>query len=380
MKRNIHALEEPYRTALLRHLGNETAASLRPAQRLGRKALALGADTLDMARIHERALVSADETLSCASAADRNRVTRRGAAFFAEALLPLETKHRAAREANDRLSALRIEMSRRNRELKAANRKLDREIERRKAAQESFRKSEKQLETLLAQSRKLQDQLRFLSRRVLAAQEEERKRISRELHDVIAQMLTGIQIRLATLKAEALADARGLNRKISRTQRLVEKSVDRVHRFARELRPAVLDDLGLIPALHSFLKSFMQETGVQVKLTAHTGVEDLNGAKSTALYRVAQEALTNVARHAQASRADVRVRKLPHGVEMRISDNGKGFDIERMWNARKSQHLGMLGMRERADMVGGTFTVESVPGPGTTLRVQVPCGNGRRKS
>ena len=128
---------------------------------------------------------------------------------------------------------------------------------------------------MLEQSDHLQEQLRRLSRQILSAQEEERKKISRELHDVIAQTLTGINVRLATLKKEAAVNTKGLDRNIARTQRLVEKSVNIVHRFARELRPAVLDDLGLIPALHSFMKSFREQTGIQVSLTAFAGVEQV---------------------------------------------------------------------------------------------------------
>ena len=149
-----------------------------------------------------------------------------------------------------------------------------------------------------------------MSRQILSAQEEERKRISRELHDVIAQTLTGINIRLATLKKEALVTTKGLDRNIARTQRLVEKSVDIVHQFARELRPAVLDDLGLIPALHSFVKLFSKRTRVHVHLKAFAGVEQLDTNQRTVLYRVAQEALTNVSRHAHASRVEVSIQKL----------------------------------------------------------------------
>ena len=133
---------------------------------------------------------------------------------------------------------------------------LKQEIAQRKSVEESLRQSEQHYSQLLEQSRQLQEQLRHLSRQILSAQEEERKKISRELHDVIAQTLTGINVRLAALKKEATINTKGLRTKIARTQRLVEKSVDIVHRFARELRPTVLDDLGLIPALHSFMKAF----------------------------------------------------------------------------------------------------------------------------
>ncbi len=177
-----------------------------------------------------------------------------------------------------------------------------------RSVEDALRKSEQHYSRLLEQSRHMQEQLRLLSRQLLSAQEEERKKISRELHDEIAQTLTGINVRLATLKKEAAINTKGLEQKITRTQQLVEKSVDIVHRFARELRPTVLDDLGLIPALHSFMKNFTRRTGIRVSLTAFAAVEQLNSDKRTVLYRVAQEALTNVARHAQASRVEVSFR------------------------------------------------------------------------
>lgn len=260
--------------------------------------------------------------------------------------------------------------------LAASNRQLKKEIVRRKVVEETLRQSERHTSRLLEQSRRLQEQLRLLSHRILTAQEEERKRISRELHDVIAQMLTGINVRLAILKTEVTSDTKGLNKKISRTQRLVEKSVDIVHRFARELRPAVLDDLGLIPALHSFMKSFTKETGIRVSLAAFAGVEKLSGAKRTVLYRVAHEALTNVARHAQASRVEASIQRLPKAVCMQIKDNGKGFELKRFLFVGRCKRLGLLGIKERVEMVGGKFTVESMPGKGTTIHAQIPFNNG----
>jgi two-component system, NarL family, sensor histidine kinase DegS len=159
---------------------------------------------------------------------------------------------------------------------------------------------------------------------------------------------------------------------------MVEKSVDIVHRFARELRPTVLDDLGLIPALHSFVKGFSKQTRVHVRLTVYAAVEQLDGVKRTILYRVAQEALTNVARHAHANRVDVNIQKLPRAVSLTIKDNGKAFRVDRVLHAKKNKRLGLLGMRERVEMVGGNFTVESVPGHGTTVRAEIPLTNGNR--
>jgi len=270
------------------------------------------------------------------------------------------------------------EAQRRSDAIAAANEELRREIARRKVIEESLKKSEQHQRHLLEQSHQMQEQLRHLSRQVLQAQEEERKRISRELHDVIAQTLTGINIRLATLKKAAGFNTNHLGRDISRTQRLVEKSVDIVHRFARELRPAVLDDLGLIPALHSFMKNFTTRTGVRTRFTAFAGVEQLDTDRLTALFRVAQEALTNVARHAQASLVEVSIQKIGDTVCMRIEDNGKSFLVERVLNTKAEKRLGLLGMRERLEMVGGRFEVESAPGKGTTITAQIPPGKAAR--
>jgi two-component system sensor histidine kinase DegS len=186
--------------------------------------------------------------------------------------------------------------------------------------------------------------------------------------------LTGINIRLATLKTEAAINTNGLDRNIARTQRLVEKSVNIVHEFARELRPAVLDDLGLIPALHSFAKLFSKRTRIHVHLKAFAGVEELDSNQRTILYRVAQEALTNVSRHAHARRVEVSIQKLADGICMKVIDDGKSFEVERVLNAKGRKRLGLLGMRERLEMVGGRFEVESVVGKGTTVTAHIPLG------
>jgi signal transduction histidine kinase len=376
MKHRSSGLLRRYQAALCRYLKQGRTASLEPADRLGRQAVVLGLETLDLAQIHEQALIVQASPIHSSTA--RDRTIKRAGAFFAEAILPLEETHRSAIEANTHLSRLNRTLNRRTVELSASNRKLRKEIDQRRAVEKSLRQSEQHSTRLLEQSRRLQEQLRHLSRQILSAQEEERKRISRELHDVIAQILTGINVQLATLKTEAAVSTQGLARNISRTQRLVEESVDIVHRFARELRPALLDDLGLIPALHSYMKEFAKRTGLRVSLMAFTSgrIKELNSAGRTALYRVAQEALNNVARHAQASRVQASILKVPHGLRLRIKDDGKSFEVERVLHAKTNQRLGLLGMRERVEMVGGKFTVESAPGQGTTIQAQIPLGNG----
>jgi PAS domain S-box-containing protein len=217
------------------------------------------------------------------------------------------TEQKQAEEARRRLDVMT-----------ASNRKLEAEIVQRQAVETALKQSEREQTQLLEQSRSMQDQLRDLSRQVLQAQEDERKRISRELHDVIAQTLTGINVRLATLKKGAGRNLADFDRDIELTQKLVENSVNIVHQFARELRPAALDDLGLIPALHSFLKNFTAQTGVHTHLTAFAELEQLDTARRTILYRVVQEALTNVSRHAQASRVAVILEKCTHGICLKI--------------------------------------------------------------
>ena len=370
MNRRLTGLSLQYQATLKEHLEQGPRASLQPAQGLGRQAMGIGLETLDLARVHEQALITL--ALPGSSSDAREALVRRAGAFFAEAIIPIENTHRAAQENNVHLSQLNHTLRQRGVALAASNRQLKQEIAQRKAVEESLRKSEQHYGLLLEQSRRMQEQLRLLSRQVLSAHEEERKKISRELHDVIAQTLTGINLRLAALKKEASLNTKGLERSIAQTQRMVEHSVNIVHRFARELRPAVLDDLGLVPALHTFMKSFREETGIHVSLSAFAAVEQFNGDKRTVLYRVAQEALTNVARHAQAGSAEVKLQKLDGAVCMTIQDDGKGFLQERVLHATKGKRLGLLGMRERLEMVGGTFSVTSAPGKGTKVRAQIP--------
>jgi signal transduction histidine kinase len=378
MKARLFHLSRRYRNALRRHLLQRRPASLVAAQGLGSQARDAGLQTLGLARLHEQILIS--ELLPACPARKRATLIKQAGIFFAVAITPIERTHRSTQESTLRLKKSVEALSRRTVELAASNRELSLEIDQRKAVEEKLKKSERHYTLLLEQSGRFQEQLRHLSRQILSAQEDERRKISRELHDVIAQTLTGINVQLASLKKAAAASTHGLDLNIARTQRLVEHSVNLVHRFARELRPAVLDDLGLVSALHSFMKDFFTRTGIRTRLTAFAGVELLDTAQRTALYRVAQEALTNVARHAQASQVQVKLQKLDGAVCMKIEDNGKGMASG--VNGKKSKRLGLIGMRERMEMINGVFAVESALGKGTTIEARIPlAGNssGKRK-
>jgi len=214
-------------------------------------------------------------------------------------------------------------------------------------------------------------QPRTLSHQILLAQEEERKRISRELHDVIAQTLVGINLHLRALSQQATVDPKGLKKKIARTQRLVEESVDVVHRFARELRPTSLDNLGLVPALRAHLHEVSVRTGLQTRLAAPPEIDELDSGTRTVLYRIAQEALTNVIHHADAERVTVTLERTPRTVRMSVADDGCGF-VTMPVTGVHDRRLGLLGMRERAQMIGGMVTIDSAPGRGTTVHVELP--------
>ena len=253
--------------------------------------------------------------------------------------------------------------------LTALNHKMKREIVRREVLATALEASRQSTYELLITSRQQRQELRDLSHRLLTAHEDERKRISRELHDVIAQALTGVSLELASLNGEGSAISSDIAEKIARTQQLVMESADAVHRFARDLRPSVLDDIGIVPALRTFAEDFMKRTGLAVQLTAHAGVEKLGSVGRTVLYRIAQEALMNVSRHAKATRVDILLQKRPGRICLEIQDNGQGFDASETTTCNR---LGILGMRERVEMIGGTFCIESSPGHSTSIRVEIP--------
>ena len=249
---------------------------------------------------------------------------------------------------------------------------LEREITRRQAAEAANRKTKEQYDKLFSESQIMHGQLRDLTHRVISAHEEERKEISRELHDDIVQGLIGINIDLSALNKEVPSKMPPMRAKIARIQQMVEDSVKSLHRFARELRPAVLDDLGLIPALQAYGKRLAAQKKINVQMTAFAGIEALSGAKLLTLFRVAQESLTNVARHAHATKVSLRITKVSDAIQMEISDNGKSFDVGRVLRARDPKRLGLVGMKERIEMVGGNLTISSASGKGTTVLVEIP--------
>jgi len=380
METKLVGLSRRYQAALKKHLCQENRASPQSADRLGREALGMGLETLDLAKIHEQALGALISPGR--SSGITNGAVKRAQNFFTKAVTRIEKTHKAAVEANGQLSQVNQTLCQRTKELAAKNRQLKKEIVQRRAAEKALKKSEQHYSRLLKQSQHMEEQLRRLSRQILSSQEEERRRISRDLHDEVSQVMTGINLHLATLKKETTTNTKDLKRNIARTQRLVENSVNIVHRFAGELRPPALDDLGLFPALHSHIKDFAKQTGLSIRFTSFTRgrIEKLDNVNRTVLYRVAQEALANVAKHAKANLVTVSIRKLRGVIRMEIKDDGKSFQMQGTLPARKKKGLGLLGMRERVEMIGGCFAVESSPGKGTTIRADIPLANGSKRT
>ena len=370
MKANITAFSARYRRVLQAHLKKAPEGTCGSAHILGRDGLKMGLLTIDLAKIHES--VMGQMGLPDSPSQRNGRVAKREDLFFDEVIVPYREAYKRLGESN---GALTISAA----ELALANKSLKGEIARHKSSDVALKKSELHHRLLLDKSRKQQEQLRYLSHQILIENEEQRKQISRELHDEIAQILAGINVHLAALKVEAVKNTKGLTQKIASTQRLIEKSMKIVRRFATELRPTVLDDLGIIPALKTYVNDFTARTGTQVVFTAFPKVEELNSTKRTVLFRVAQAALANITQHAKATRVRVTIKKYTRLVCMEIHDNGQAFDVERALHSRMNEHLGLIGMRERVEMVGGNFSVESAPGKGTTICAEIPSIDSHKK-
>jgi PAS domain S-box-containing protein len=258
--------------------------------------------------------------------------------------------------------------------LAATNQKLEDEVARRRIVEADLTASERTARQLLAQSRILQDSLRRMSYENLLEQENLRKEISHELHDKISQLLIGINVRLGLFTQSVMTNPKDIRRSVGPLRRLVAKSVRTVHDFARDLRPAVLDDIGLVPALNAHVRAFCAGRHWDVQFAGYVGAEALDGDSRTAIYRIAQEALVNIAKHARAKSVKVLLLKAPGGVCLEISDDGRAFDV----GAVLDTGLGLNGMRERAEMAGGRFSVVSTPGKGTTVRAEIPFGGRKR--
>lgn len=225
------------------------------------------------------------------------------------------------------------------------------------------------LSAALDETRLYHGRIQEMSSRVLTAHEEERKRIARELHDDTAQAITSILVRLRLL-AHSLPDET-VQKDVEELRELTSDALDSVRRMAMDLRPASLDDLGLVPALETYAGRFSESSGIAVSLKAQGLGRRLPRDVELVLYRVFQEALTNVAKHASAKTVKVTIKRRHNEVTLIIEDDGRGFDSERT-NGSQSSGLGLFGMRERLSLVGGVAEIESNEGSGCRIIARVP--------
>jgi two-component system sensor histidine kinase UhpB len=222
--------------------------------------------------------------------------------------------------------------------------------------------------------RNSREQLRSLAAHLQSVREEERKRIAREIHDELGQSLTGFKMDLAWLRNRLLGEdgtpARApLVEKIAAMGAMLDGLAGLVRRLCTELRPGVLDDLGLVAAIEWQAREYQSRTGIRCELNLETGELSVDPERSTALFRILQEILTNAARHAKATVVKVSLRRAGHQLRLEVRDNGRGIKESEQAGTKS---LGLLGLRERVYILGGEIEIEGKPGQGTWVRVRVP--------
>ncbi len=423
-----------YAAALKEYLHERGEAALQHAYELGRSALSEGMGVLEMAMIHHRAM---NQVLPSAGG-DLHGALQAAGQFLSESLSPFEMTHRGYREANAALQASEkryrelfenandvvftmdlsgnltsvnkageILTGHRREEVCAMNfatlvapahapiarrmlrRKLTGEVEDTRyeidiVARDGRRIPVEVHTSLLYQDgrpvgiqgiardvtvrRQAEQALRSLNERL----EEEAKRIAHALHDEAGQLLSSVHLALDEFASELPPEARG---RLHPVKELLSQIEDELRGLSHELRPTILDDLGLLPALEVLADRVAKRNGIAITVQGDSG-ERLTPAAETALYRSVQEALTNVVRHARATRVHVEIRRDSGAVQCSVRDDGAGFDVPTVLSRRGHRGLGLTGIRERAGALGGTLEIRSAPGAGTELLINIPVDTG----
>jgi signal transduction histidine kinase len=218
------------------------------------------------------------------------------------------------------------------------------------------------------------EQLRALNQKLTEVQEAERKQLARELHDEMGQALTAISINLAAIAQEIPSEcAPDIQERLNEAKALADQTLEQVRELSFNLRPATLDDLGLVPTLRWYIKQCAKRANIQIELEV-SGLKDRLPARiETTLYRLFQEALTNVTRHAQATTVRLALRRRRASVIAQIKDDGRGFDVAQVLDREVMKDgTGLLGMRERVGLLDGVFKIQSEPGSGTQVSIEIP--------
>ncbi|MBK9166054.1 MAG: sensor histidine kinase [Bryobacterales bacterium] len=217
--------------------------------------------------------------------------------------------------------------------------------------------------------------LRRLSARLVAAQEQERQTLSRELHDQVGQTLTAMKIDITRAEQQLDPSQAAIAERLQRARRGAEETLEIIRRMSMLLRPSMLDDIGLSAALSWYTRQFSENTGIRVNLSDDSTADQFSEAQKTSLYRIVQEALTNVARHAEARAVRIQLRSEDERYRVEIEDDGKGFTP-----AAHPKGLGLIGIQERIDEMDGAFDLASIPGGGTRLSITIPVHEPAREA
>lgn len=215
-------------------------------------------------------------------------------------------------------------------------------------------------------------ELQQLSARLVELEEEDRRRLSRELHDEIGQTLALLQIQITNAQSALGGRPEVLREQLQRARSLAEKTVQTVRNISLLLRPALLDDLGLVPALQFQLEDFSRRSGIAAEFAEENVAEQMPDAVKTCVYRIVQEALHNCEKHSGATKVRLEVRQTADALTVAVEDNGRGFQLNKKHMPRQNRGLGLLGIRERAINAGGSLVIDSTPGSGTRIALRIP--------
>lgn len=233
------------------------------------------------------------------------------------------------------------------------------------------------LSSLVNQLDERNQQLRALSERAINAQEDERREIALTLHDDTGQTLSMLIINLERLESQLPAEAAALKDKLAAASDLARQSLASLRKIVYGLRPTILDDLGLVPAIRWIARTYLEEAGIHTEVSARDDTEPLSPQVKSTLFRICQEATNNIVRHAQAHNARISLDQENCEMHLQVEDDGVGFDVaQASEQAVALQRLGLLGIQERAQLAGGRILLDSAPGKGTRLSVYVPLSEG----
>lgn len=229
------------------------------------------------------------------------------------------------------------------------------------------------LNTIVRQLEARNQQLSALSQRAIKVQEEERMRIAHSLHDDTGQALSSLIIQLDRLESRLPEQPQGLRQRLAAARQLASTTLEELRKIIFDLRPTILDDLGLVPAIRWYARTHLEPEGIQVRLYLPEEELTLPAECSTTLFRISQEAMNNILRHASAKVVMITLTRNNHEVCLQVIDDGQGFDMKEVSEQGPfPQKLGLLGIKERAELVGGSVTLDTAPGRGVRLQVCLP--------